>query len=37
MLDLVLLADARDDLDEAYNWYESNEIGLGDRFLNCKT
>ena len=34
MLDLILLADAKDDLDEAYNWYESNEIGLGDRFLN---
>ena len=35
MLDLILLADAKDDLDEAYNWYEFNEIGLDDRFLNC--
>ena len=34
MLELSLLAGARDDLDEAYNWYESREIGLGDRFLN---
>ena len=35
MLELSLLAGARDDSDEAYNWYESKETGLGDRFLNC--
>jgi hypothetical protein len=35
MLELSILAGARDDLDEAYHWYESKEIGLGDRFLNC--
>jgi plasmid stabilization system protein ParE len=34
MLEIALLAGARDDLDESYNWYESKEIGLGDRFLN---
>jgi len=34
MLDLIVLADAEDDLIQAYNWYESREFGLGDRFLN---
>ena len=34
MLEIALLAGARDDLDESYNWYESKETGLGDRFLN---
>jgi hypothetical protein len=34
MLELSILAGAKDDLDEAYNWYESKEIGLGDRFLS---
>ena len=33
MLDFILLADAEDDIVEAYNWYESKESGLGDRFL----
>jgi plasmid stabilization system protein ParE len=33
MLELSFLVGAKDDLDEAYNWYESKEIGLGDRFL----
>jgi plasmid stabilization system protein ParE len=34
MLEIALLAGARDDLYESYNWYESKELGLGDRFLN---
>jgi hypothetical protein len=34
MLELSILAGARDDLDEDYNWYESKEVGLGDRFLS---
>ena len=34
MLDFILLADAEDDLVEAYNWYESKEFGLGYRFLD---
>ena len=34
VLDFILSADAEDDLLEAYNWYESKEFGLGDRFLN---
>jgi hypothetical protein len=32
MLDFILLADAEDDLVEAYNSYESREFGLGHRF-----
>lgn len=34
MLDFILLADAENDLVEAYNWYESKEFGLGYRFLD---
>ena len=34
MLDFILLADAEDDLVEAYSWYEHKEFGLGHRFLN---
>jgi hypothetical protein len=33
MLDVILLADAEDELAYSYNWYESKEFGLGDRFL----
>lgn len=31
---LVFRLEARDELDEAYRWYESQHIGLGDEFLN---
>jgi hypothetical protein len=31
MLDVILLADAEDELVYAYNWHESKEFGLGDR------
>lgn len=34
MLELSILAGARDNLDEAYNYDKSKEIGLGDRFLS---
>jgi hypothetical protein len=27
---LVFRSEARDELDEAYNWYESQQPGLGD-------
>lgn len=30
---LVFRPEARDELDEAYNWYESQQSGLGDNFL----
>lgn len=34
MLDLILSANAEDDLVEAYNWHESKKFGLGYRLLN---
>ncbi|NJN12930.1 MAG: type II toxin-antitoxin system RelE/ParE family toxin [Richelia sp. RM2_1_2] len=30
---LVFRSEARDELDEAYNWYEIQQPGLGDEFL----
>jgi hypothetical protein len=30
---LVFRPEVRDELDEAYSWYESQELGLGDDFL----
>jgi hypothetical protein len=30
---LVFRSEARDELDEAYNYYESQQLGLGDEFL----
>jgi plasmid stabilization system protein ParE len=30
---LVLRLEARTELDQAYRWYESQEVGLGDDFL----
>lgn len=30
---VVFRSEARDELDEAYNWYESQQLGLGDEFL----
>lgn len=32
---LVFRPEVRDELEEAYNWYESQRLGLGDQFLNC--
>lgn len=32
---LVFRLEVREELDEAYNWYESQQIGLGDDFLDC--
>lgn len=32
---LVLLPDAYNDAQEAYEWYEVRSPGLGDRFLTC--
>ncbi len=31
---LVFRPEVREELDEAYNWYESQQIGLGDDFLD---
>jgi plasmid stabilization system protein ParE len=30
---LVFRPEVREELDEAYSWYESQELGLGDDFL----
>ena len=32
-LPLVFLPQVRDDVDEAYSWYEERRTGLGDAFL----
>jgi len=32
---LAFRPEVRDELNEAYNWYESQQPGLGDEFLNC--
>jgi plasmid stabilization system protein ParE len=34
-LPFVLLPEARDDLDKAYDWYESHRTGWGDRFAEA--
>ncbi len=31
---LVFRPEIRDELDEAYNWYERHKVGLGDEFLD---
>ena len=33
MLEIVFRPKARDDLADAYRWYEDKRIGLGDEFL----
>ncbi len=32
---LVFRPEVREELDEAYNWYENQQTGLGDDFVNC--
>lgn len=32
---LVFRPEVRDELDEAYSWYENQQAGLGDEFLEC--
>jgi plasmid stabilization system protein ParE len=32
-LDYLILPDARDDIDDAYAWYETQTVGRGDQFL----
>jgi len=32
---LVFCPQVRDELDEAYNWYENQQSGLGEEFLDC--
>ncbi len=32
---LIFRPEVREELNEAYNWYESQQTGLGDDFLEC--
>ncbi|MEL4895255.1 hypothetical protein [Crocosphaera sp. Alani8] len=32
---LVFRPEIREELDEAYNWYEKQKVGLGDEFIDC--
>ena len=32
---LVFRPEVREELNEAYNWYQSQQTGLGDEFLDC--
>ncbi|MFN6273682.1 MAG: type II toxin-antitoxin system RelE/ParE family toxin [Microcystis sp.] len=32
---LVFRPEVRDDLRDAYDWYESQQAGLGDEFIDC--
>ncbi|MEG4349312.1 type II toxin-antitoxin system RelE/ParE family toxin [Microcoleus sp. LAD1_D3] len=32
---LVFRPELREEVDEAYTWYESQQLGLGDEFLDC--
>jgi plasmid stabilization system protein ParE len=34
-VELVIAAEAEQDIGEAYSWYESQRIGLGEEFLSC--
>ena len=32
---LEFRTEVRDELDNAYSWYESKQLGLGDEFIDC--
>ena len=32
---LIILPEAEQDITEAYDWYQEQEIGLGEEFLRC--
>jgi len=32
---LIIVPEAARDIDEAYGWYESQRVGLGEEFLSC--
>jgi plasmid stabilization system protein ParE len=32
---LIIAPEAARDVDEAYGWYESQRVGLGEEFLGC--
>lgn len=33
--ELQFAEEARDDIAEAYDWYEDKRLGVGEEFLNC--
>ncbi|MFA7382762.1 MAG: type II toxin-antitoxin system RelE/ParE family toxin [Desulfurivibrionaceae bacterium] len=33
--DLILVAEAHQDISEAYSWYDDQRLGLGEEFLSC--
>jgi plasmid stabilization system protein ParE len=33
--ELITTLEAEQDISEAYAWYETRQIGLGEEFLNC--
>ncbi len=35
MSNFIILPEAEDDVAQAYTWYESQELGLGEEFLRC--
>jgi plasmid stabilization system protein ParE len=32
---LIILPQAEKDIEEAYDWYQERELGLGEEFLRC--
>ena len=34
-VELVIAPEARQDVDEAYSWYEERRTGFGEEFLGC--
>ena len=32
---LAFRPEVRDELNDAYSWYESQQLGLGDEFIDC--
>jgi plasmid stabilization system protein ParE len=34
-VDLIILPEAEQDVEQAYIWYEKQELGLGEEFLRC--
>ena len=33
--ELIIVPEAQQDLEDAYNWYEGHKFGLGEEFLSC--
>lgn len=33
--ELIIVPEAQQDVEDAYNWYEDHKFGLGEEFLSC--